>query len=183
MSGVRIGARVVARSPVTHALVASALVACSRAPAPAPSTDAASGSAPAIASSAPAAPQGPTTWSGTYDAVAGTLFVPDGGEWSGVKFRGEDASTGLGPGTLTLTIDAKSGRAEGTGEGALGVIVLTGLLQDDTLTAHVAPKDPNDGFSGTAYAKREGDSLKGTIHLSHSTANIIREASFTLAKK
>ena len=36
---------------------------------------------------------------------------------------------------------------------------------------------------GTAYAKREGDSLKGTIHLSHSTANIIREASLTLAKK
>jgi len=170
----------------TFLLAALLLVACSKkdAPAPAPSASAPSASAASSASAAPsAAPAGPVTWSGTYNATPGTLFVPDGGEWSGVKFRGDDASIGLGAGTLTVTVDPQSGRAEGTGEGALGALLVRGLLTDDTFRAQLAPKDPNDGFTGTAVGKREGDSIKGEIRLSLPTGNVIREGTFSLAKK
>ena len=169
-----------------------AVAGCSKAPSsnpgePAPSASAstsgsASTSAAGSASAAKPAVQAPTTWAGTYEAVAGTLFVPDGGEWSGVKFRGEDASVGLGAGTLSVTVDP-SGRAEGTGEGALGALTVSGLVDGDTFSARLAPTDPNAGFTGVAMGKRDGAGFKGTMHLSYTTANIIREASFTLAKK
>lgn len=110
------------------------------------------------------------------------MYVPDGGEWSGVKFRGEDASVGLGAGTLTVTVDP-TGRAEGTSEGPLGALTVTGLVDGDTFSARLSPADPNDGFTGVALGKRDGASFKGTMHLSRSTGNVIREASFTLAKK
>lgn len=164
------------------ALAASTITACSKPQDAPPPTNADAAAAPAAsASAAPAAKAGPVAWTGSYNATPGTLFVPDGGEWSGVKFRGEDASTGLGAGTLSLTIDP-FGRAEGTGEGPLGALLVHGLMQDDTFRARLDPKNPNDGFTGTAVGKREGDSIKGEIHLSQSTGNIIREGTFTLAK-
>lgn len=173
-------------SLTTFALFTSA--ACSRSSAsnasPGASASAnAATSAPPASASAPPAPAVPTTWSGDYTATAGTLFVPDGGEWSGVKFRGEDASTGLGAGTMSVTIDPKSGRAEGTSSGPLGDATVSGLLDGNNFTARIAPKDPSAGFTGTVVGAREGDAIKGTMHLSYSTANVIREGTFTLAAK
>ena len=183
MKTTRIGSRLVA-----YASMIVAIAGCSKAPAsssnePAASASAATSGAPSgSASSAKPEVQAPTTWAGTYEAVAGTLYVPDGGEWSGVKFRGEDASVGLGAGTLSVTVDP-SGRAEGTGEGALGALTVSGLVEGDTFSARLAPTDPNAGFTGVAMGKRDGAGFKGTMHLSYTTANVIREASFTLAKK
>lgn len=157
--------------------------ACSRENPPSQATPSPSAIPAASAAPAPSAPPaGPVTWTGTYTATAGTLFVPDGGEWSGVKFRGDDASTGLGAGTLTVTIDG-TGRVDGTTEGALGAGTVSGLFKEDTLTARIAPKDPNVGFTGTAVGKREGDAIKGQMRLSQSNASVIREATFSLAKK
>jgi hypothetical protein len=164
-------------------LTIALLSGCSREnpPQPTPSPSAIP-AASAVPSAAPSAPAGPVTWTGSYTATPGTLFVPDGGEWSGVKFRGDDASTGLGAGTLTVTIDA-TGRIDGTTDGALGTGTVSGLLKEDTFTARIAPKDPNDGFTGTAVGKREGDAIKGQIRLSQSNGSVIREATFSLGKK
>ncbi len=163
------------------------LAACSK-PAPAPGPDAAS--VASVASVAPRTGDGPaaasTTWSGTYAATPGTLSVPDGGEWSGWRFHGDDASDGLGPGSLTLTVDGATGRAEGQGDGSLGALVVSGVAKDGELALRLAPRDARDdhaGFTGYALGKVEGASVSGTMHLSTPTGNVIREATFTLAKR
>ena len=68
-------------------------------------------SAPVAAPDASAAPS-TVSWSGRYVATPGPFTVPDGGEWAGVKFRGEDASVGLGDGTISVEVDP-SGHAHG----------------------------------------------------------------------
>ncbi len=154
---------------------------CSRgtegaAPAPVASIPSA---ASAVDASAPKASDGSSAWAGTYTAAAGSLFVPD---WTGVKFRGEDASVGLGGGAMTVTLDA-TGRATGTLDGALGATTLDGVLRDAAFSATLVPVDRARGFSGTAIGTREGDAITGTMRLSLPTGNVIREASFTLAPK
>lgn len=161
-------------SPAAPAASSSAVVTAS-----APSAFAASSSN--AAASGAAAPKGaPRSWSGSYEATAGTLTVPDGKEWEGVKFRGEKSEVGLGKGELHLEIDSR-GTVTGTLEGPLGPAVISGTLDGDTLTARIDRKSPADlGFYGTLSGKTTGDALEGTMHLSQGEARVIREATFTL---
>jgi hypothetical protein len=113
----------------------------------------------------------------------GSIYVVDGGEWAAVKWRGDDASTGLGEGALALTIHGAARRLTGTGSGALGDLVWVGALDGDTLTASVQRRDPLDrGFTGTAVGKVSGDEIVGTMRLSLADARIIRGARFTLTR-
>jgi hypothetical protein len=167
------------------AIVGLVALGCSRgsdgaAPAPVPAASASASSAiDAGAPSAPKASDGSGAWAGTYTATAGSLFVPD---WTGVKFRGEDASVGLGDGAMTVTLDA-NGRAAGTLDGALGATTLDGVLRDAAFSATLVPVDRAKGFSGTAIGTRDGDAITGTMRLSLPTGNVIREASFKLAPR
>jgi hypothetical protein len=165
---------------------AIALVACSHGndtAAPAPSASAvASATSPPTPSATPSArpaTSGPSAWTGTYTATVGTLTIPD---WTGVKFRGEDASVGLGPGTMSVALDA-TGRATGTLDGALGESTVDGALRDTAFSATLVPTNPATGFSGTAVGTRSGDAITGTMRLALPTGNVVREASFTLAPK
>jgi hypothetical protein len=167
------------------ALALLTLLACSK---PSPQANdaapAVSVSASASAASAPKPAPGPVTYAGTYTSAPGTLFVPDGGEWSGVKWRGDDASDGLGAGEITLTIDPVTHRADGTVEGPLGSATLAGVLEGDTLTAKISRKVATDGGeSGVLLAKLSGDKLDGSIRTSSANANVIRTATVSLAKK
>jgi hypothetical protein len=139
-------------------------------------------SASASASAAPVVDSGPTKneWTGNYDSQPGTLTVPDGAEWKGVKFRGDDAGDGLGKGTLHLLIDP-DGRASGDGDGPFGPFTLTGALDKDVVTFTILRKDPTDmGFTGTGRGTIAADKLDGTIRASKATGNVIREATFSL---
>ena len=136
--------------------------------------------------------EGPTTWAGKYAAVPGALFVPDGGEWSGWKFHGDDASVGLGDGTITLVIDEEAtGRRarHGRRRARRAFACSAGRSATASTTAHIGSSDPLGGFSGTAVGQRaggaahDGDAIQGTMRLSLATGNVIREASFSLAKK
>ena len=172
------------------AVVASvALVACSHGDPPAPSAAASSSSAPPLGSataaaapsasaSASASPE-PTSWSGHYTATVGSLTVP---EWTGVRFRGEDASVGLGDGAMNLAL-TPDGRASGAIDGALGATKVDGALHASDFSATLVPDDLAHGFSGTAIGTRDGDHIAGTMRLSLPTGNVIREASFTLDRK
>jgi len=181
------------RFAASAALLAALLGACSK-----PSADS-SGSAPAASGSAassggrtgaasatPSAAPAPTAvaWTGTYTSAPGSLYVHDGGEWKGVHFRGDDASTGLGEGTLALTVDQKTHRVSGEGAGPLGDVVLTGAVTGDELTFSVLRKDGQDrGLTGTGAGKVSEGSLAGTMRLSRGDAHVIREATFSLKKK
>lgn len=145
---------------------------------PAPSASASASAAPsaAIADAGPAKNE----WTGDYESQPGTLTVPDGAEWKGVKFRGEDAGEAIGKGTLKITIDP-DGQAHGEGDGPFGAFVVAGTLADNVLTFSVRRKDPTDmGLTGTGRGTVTGDKLEGTIHASKATANVIREATFSL---
>lgn len=140
--------------------------------------------APASASasaSAVVAPAGPRTFKGTYTAKAAPMYVPDGGEYAGVKFRGDDAGDALGEGNLTLTID-KDGIVSGEGSGALGAIVIAGLERDGDVTFTVSRKEANDlGPTGTGVATLSDKTIDGTLRVSAYRAQIIREATFKLS--
>lgn len=140
----------------------------------------ASGSANANA--APGAPNAPVRWAGTYEATEGTLHVPEGKEYAGVKFRGEKSELGLGKGELKLEVDPR-GTAVGTLEGPLGPAVVSGSVHDGVLSARIDPKTPSsEGFVGTLLGKTSAASCEGTMNLSQGEARIIREAKFTLKR-
>src|ERR1044071_2831821 len=69
-------------------------------------------------------------WTGDYDSHPGTLSVPEGAEWKGVKFRGDDAGEALGKGNLKITIDPDN-QAHGEGDGPFGPFVIAGSLADN----------------------------------------------------
>lgn len=187
------------RSLVSLALIASfPLAGCenkSGGP-PAPSASAASASAPvasasvASASAAPsasasAAPSAASAgWAGAYKSAAGAVSLPAGKDFKDVTWKGDDAGVGIGEGTISITVDGATGRVTGTAEGALGAVVLDGMLVDGAFTASIARKDPSDrGLIGTAIGKATGDKIDGTMSLSSPDAVIVRKATFSLAKK
>jgi hypothetical protein len=168
------------------ALVLVALAACSKHEAPSAPLDAAAGSSASPSSSdspaptASAAPQGPSTWSGTYKSVVGSIYVPDGGEWANTKWRGDPGEDGVGAGTLTLTA-TPAGDVTGTLDGVLGPATVAGKLVGDELTASISGQT----FTGTLDAKRgTTGTLEGTARAASTfNAHFLREASFSLAKK
>lgn len=152
-------------------------------PSPIPAS-APQGSAPPVAATSAADMAVRLSFEGKYTAAAGSLYVPDAADYAGFKFRGEDASIALGEGTLSVTIDPASGVVTGTGDGALGPIVLSGSRSGDVLTFSFWRKDPADqGASGTGQGTVSGNTIEGTLRAAAGTANVIREATFTLSKK
>ncbi len=174
-------------------LASAAVAGCSRpsgndrgtgpsASASAPSAAAASGTRSEKPSASPRTTA--VRWAGTYTSAPGSLYVRDGGEWRGVRFRGDDASAGLGEGPLAMTVDSTTGRLSGTGSGPIGDVILSGTVLGDALAFNVVRKDPTDrGLSGTGVGRVNGESLAGTLRLSQGDARVIREATFSLAKK
>jgi hypothetical protein len=157
--------------------------------APASAAPSASSGKPAPSASASAATpkkSAPTTWSGTYTASPGSLYVYDGGEWKGVHFRGDDASIGLGEGPLSFTVDPKTRELRGTASGPLGDVLLTGVVStdiatDSALSFSVVRKDPADhGLTGIGVAHMGEHTLTGTMRLSRGDAHVIRDVTFTL---
>ena len=151
-----------------------------------PSTDS-TGAAPSASASASVTPvvdAGPvaTTWKGSYEATAASLYVPDGGEWAGTKWRGDDAGEGLGAGTVTLTVLGP--HVDGTIDGVLGPAVVDGSFFGDRLSASIRRKDPNDrGFVGVLDGTVKDDKFDGEIHVSSLVnANLLRQAKLELVK-
>jgi hypothetical protein len=136
---------------------------------------------PSASESGAAAIASRDTWEGTYVSEAGSLYVVDGGEWAGVRWRGDDASVGLGEGVISLTI--QGARVTGTGSGPIGDVVWLGAVDDERLTASVQRKDPLDrGFTGTAVGKVSRDHIVGTMRLSLADARVIRDVKYSLSR-
>jgi hypothetical protein len=146
-------------------------------------------SASAVSSAAKGDAGGPaagaaTEWTGSYESTEGTLYVPPGKEWEGVKFRGEKSEVGLGKGTVALSIDPR-GNVVGTLDGPLGPAVISGTLDKaGTITAQIAPKTPSDkSFYGTFNGKQTDAAIEGKMNLSQSEARVIREAKVSAKRK
>lgn len=121
--------------------------------------------------------------SGTYSAKASPIYMPEGKEWSYYKWRGDDAGTALGDGTMSLHIDG-DGRVSGTLDGPLGPAVVSGTATPEGISATVRlDLDADKGWTGTLTATRKGDAAEGTIQMSSPLANVARAAEFSLKKK
>ena len=132
------------------------------------------------ASSAPAAAGATVAWRGSYDSVAGLLYIP--ADWKDVHWKVKDSDTGVGAGTITMHVDSKSGRVLGALEGALGPATLHGLVSDGKLTATISRSDPSDeGFMGTLVGSLAKGRAEGTMNVSLAQAGAIRTATFTMA--
>jgi len=112
--------------------------------------------------------------------------VPDGKEWSGVRWRGDDAGDGIGAGTISLTLDPAARRASGVLDGVLGAARIVGIFADGGLAASVERMDPTDrGFTGTLLGNVANDkpgTLNGTMRLSLGDGRLIRDGTFSLSK-
>jgi hypothetical protein len=124
------------------------------------------------------------TWEGSYESAAGSLYVVDGGDWAVVRWRGDDASVGLGHGEVSLSRESGTGRIHGTASGPIGDVVVLGSVEGEAFTASILRKDPSDGgLTGTAVGRVSHDQIVGTMRLSFADARVIREARFTLARR
>ncbi len=156
--------------------------ACSKpsdAPAPAPSISASPTAAPVVDASA-AAVATVAKWSGTYTSTAASLSVPDGGEWAGTKWHGDDAGDGLGDGTLAIEIH--DGVVSGTIDGPVGPALIDGTVNGDKFSGRIDRKDPKDGgLVGVLEGTISGATATGEMHLSSLvTAHLLRQATFQL---
>jgi hypothetical protein len=167
-----------------RAFVLVLLAACSRSSAP-PAPDAAPAPPKAAASAATTPARETALWEGSYASKPGSLYVPEGAEYKGAQWRGDDAGEGLGDGALSFTIDPATGRIDGKGTGALGNVVLAGVRADGgAVSFAIFRADPVDGgFTGAAIGKLAGDTIEGTMRLSRARADAIREATFTMKRK
>ncbi len=117
-------------------------------------------------------------------AVASTLYVTVATRDAGLKFRGEDAGSGLGEGTMNLASDPITHQVTGDLDGPLGALVINGTRDKDDVTFSLRPKTPSDeSYFGTGDAKLDHGKLVGTIHVSRARANVIRQATFSLDGK
>jgi hypothetical protein len=165
------------RGPLLALLI---LGSCDR---PAPGALSADNSEASVAA-APRAPAdasraAPLAWRGSYTSAAGTLYIPP--DWK-VRWSGGDASTGIGEGTMTISIDPSSRRVAGVLDGALGPATLDGIAVDGKMTATISRKDPADrGFSGTLVGSIDADRASGTMSVSSGEASTVRTATFALS--
>ncbi len=158
------------------------LAACSKTD-PAPTASTSPSTLPTVADAAPPVAT-EITWSGPYKSTAGTIYVPDGGEWSGTKWRGDLSSDGLGDGALTLSVDPKNGKVTGTLDGPIGPGIVYGSFALGQLAATITPKSAASAFSGTLIGTVAGNKLDGAMRVSSSfDAHVIRSLTFSLAKK
>jgi hypothetical protein len=172
MKGVRLG---------LAALLVSACAKSSAGDGPAPQASTApvaSASGPAKAAPTPAASAaGTSTWKGTYKSVEGTFVLPEG-----VKWKVPESPAGLGEGTIVLTLDRGTGRAQGTVDGALGPATIDGVAKDGHVTASVSRADPGDqGFTGTLQGSVADAGVQGTMNLTQANVTAVRNAPFELA--
>jgi hypothetical protein len=121
-------------------------------------------------------------------ATAGDLYyprsAPNAKDWSDLKWNGNDASAGLGAGTVSLVVDPATKLVTGTVDGAIGDAVITGLVDGERLTGKIARKTPDDrGLTGTLVADVKDGAIAGDMKLSSPDAQVLRAAKFTLSKQ
>jgi hypothetical protein len=121
----------------------------------------------------------PVAWRGTYKSVASTLYVPPELK---VSWKASETTSGIGDGTISMTVDPGTGRVRGELVGPLGPASLAGLTVDGKLTATIARKDPADhGFAGTMVGTLGPDKGDGTMNVSLAEGGAIRYATFVLS--
>ena len=128
------------------------------------------GPAPATSASAP------RSWTGSYVARPVAIEQPTGTKAAALA---DDAGKlAIGPGTFSLT--AQGSRVTGEGKGALGALVVSGVLDGKELRAALVPADANAPQAMTGWLAATLDASgsvgQGTLRVSNGDARLVREA-------
>jgi len=84
---------------------------------------------------------------------------------------------------MSLRINRASGDVRGTGDGALGEVVFSGVIAGHDIRMSVSRKDPLDrGLTGTSIAEVLDDEIRGAMSLSVADAHVIRQCTLTLRR-
>jgi hypothetical protein len=104
--------------------------------------------------------------------------------WKKTAWSDTKATAGIGDGTMSLVVEASTGRVTGELEGPLGPAILEGAAADGALSATVRRRDPSDrGFAGTLVGSMANDRIEGTMSLSLGQASAVRGATFSLSRE
>jgi hypothetical protein len=156
----------------------------------APSAATTTGAPSAQASSTDAAPTSPYagTYEGTFESKRGDVTVPEG-----VTYKSWDQDPGGFEGKNTIEIVVgDDGAVQGTIDGALGKLGVTGMAEDGALSAGLAPTERSDDnpMSGLLTGHTEGEAggkaaqkWSATLRVSNANATIVRHAQLTLTRK
>jgi hypothetical protein len=128
-----------------------------------------------------AAAASPTSvaWEGTYKSTIGALYIP--AELK-VRWKPAENTTGLGEGSIAISVDSATGRMRGSLVGPLGPALIQGYLSEGKLAGTIARSDPSDhGFTGTLVGEVSDGHVQGALHVTLSQASAIRTASFDLS--
>jgi hypothetical protein len=99
-----------------------------------------------------------------------------------VKWKVAESDAGLGEGTIALSVDAATGRVQGTVDGALGPATIDGVAADRKIAATVSRADPSDhGFTGTLQGTLGDATVQGTMNLTQADVTAVRSATFALS--
>lgn len=119
-------------------------------------------------------------WKGTYKTIPAALSVT--ADWSKTHWGSADTTSGVGEGTLALSIDPGTGRVTGSLDGAAGPAVIEGTASATQVTASVLRKDPADrGLAGTLVATQAPGAITGIMTLATGDGAVLRAGTFSLA--
>lgn len=154
------------------ALQALASATASAAPTAKASAEAPSGEAGALGGS----------WDGKYEAKKAALGMPP--KVKDKARASDDGKIAVGAGTLALTV-SPAGDVRGRCKGALGEGALVGRVDGPWVRATLMPDDPTAAaaMTGVLVAKLADGKLDGELRAAGPDALLVREATFSLAKK
>lgn len=150
----------------------------------------AASSAPAVATAAasvdPDLGKGPPPaakggFKGTFTAKVGVVTVQKDVKDTTNAWGKDPGKEAVGPGTLELTI--VNTRVTGTAAGALGDLLLEGVIDGKEVRTVLNPKDPHalQAMTGIFTGTVKDGKITGKIRASSKNGNVVREADVTLA--
>ena len=121
-------------------------------------------------------------WTAPYQATRAAVTVPVG--LPDHTWKLDDGRTATGEGRIEVTI-ASDGTARGKLAGALGELVLSGMMDGSTLRAGLSPADPLvlPAMGGLLLVTAEGSSLVGELRVSSHDGALVRAAVVRLARQ
>ena len=154
---------------------ASASVAASSVPVPIPTAPV----DPDLGKGPPPAAKG--AFKGTFTAKVGVVTVQKDVKDTTAAWGKEPGKEAVGPGTLELTIE--NTRVTGEGHGALGDLLLEGVIDGKEVRTVLNPKDPHTphAMTGIFTGTVKDGKITGKIRASSKNGNVVREADVTLA--
>lgn len=114
-------------------------------------------------------------WSGSYIARKAAVTIPPGA--SDKPWRRDKSKRAVGQGTLYLNIHP-DGSVAGTGDGALGPLVLRGAIMKQVLRAGVTVSDvaQAERMTGTLIGRIVGEHIASELRVANGDGTIVRLA-------